>query len=170
MNGHLEDHPDSPEPARSLIGPVVSWEDIGVFGLALTMAMRKWRLGIQSLRDEYSLGPRGPWVLGVISRQGVINPKDLTDAVFCTKSQITSELIRLTEAGLVTSSRGKTDRRQVELSLTALGETVNARLANSFVTIFEEQLPGYSREDVLFCAGLLKCLAGPLDLSVPEEG
>src|SRR4051794_40566389 len=78
----------------------LSWEDIGFFGNAIAIASRQWRTAAKQVRDEYSLGPHGPWIIGLIASNQVVYPSDLTKILRCGRSLISAELNKLNEAGL----------------------------------------------------------------------
>lgn len=144
----------------------LSWEDIGFFGNAVAIASRQWRMAAKQVRDEYSLGPHGPWIIGLIASNHVFYPSDLTKILRCGRSLISAELNKLNEAGLINCRKSEEDGRQIELSVTPLGAETNKRVAESLTSMLEERLVHYTREDILYCARLLRDLAGPsLDVS-----
>jgi DNA-binding MarR family transcriptional regulator len=108
--------------------------------------------------QRYNLGPRGAWMLNVISH-GVAYPLELA-SVFCVgRSLITAELARLTEAGLVDARPGKTDRRKTELTLTPLGQTASNEIRQEFLEIVRRRLAGFDRKEVRLVAEALRALA-----------
>jgi DNA-binding MarR family transcriptional regulator len=150
--------------ARS--GLNLSWEDIGFFGNAIAIASRQWRVAAKQVREEYSLGPHGPWIVGLIASNQVVYPSDLTKVLRCGRSLISAELNKLSEAGLINCRKSEEDGRQIELSVTPLGAETNDRVAESLTCMLEERLVHYTREDILYCARLLRDLTGSsLDIS-----
>jgi DNA-binding MarR family transcriptional regulator len=139
--------------------PDLTWEEIGFLGRALAVAPKQWRAGALMVRERYSLGPRGPWIIGLIASEDSCTPSDLTAVFQCGRSLITAELNRLADAGLIATRKSDEDGRQVRLSLTAEGQQVRQEVGEALVTLINERLAGYSREDVLFCARLLSDFA-----------
>lgn len=147
----------------------LSWHDLGLLGNSIAIASREWRSAAERVRDEYGVGPQGPWIIGLIASNQVTFPSDLSKILRCARSLISLELSKLNEAGLINYCKSDEDGRQVELSLTPLGEAANLRLAKSLHSMLEERLAGYSRENILYCARLLRQLAGPsIDMSSRE--
>jgi len=142
----------------------LDWNDMGYFGTAIAIASRQWRSAGKALREEYALGPHGPWIIGLIASSQILYPSDLTHVLRCGRSLISAELNKLSEAGLINCRKSEGDGRQIELTLTPLGMAANARLAESLSDMLDEHLAGYSRADILYCAKLLRDFAG----STPE--
>jgi len=138
----------------------LDWSDMGYFGTAIAVASRQWRTAGKALRDEYALGPHGPWIIGLIAGSQILYPSDLTRVLRCGRSLISAELNKLSDAGLINCRKSEGDGRQIELTLTPLGMAANARLAESLSDLLDEHLAGYSRADILYCAQLLRDFAG----------
>jgi DNA-binding MarR family transcriptional regulator len=107
------------------------------------------------VRDAYSLGPRGPWIIGLISSGRVRTQSDLVKRYKVGRSIIAEEVAPLTAAGLISARQSSSDRRQVELNLTPAGARVNEQVGEALVRKLTERLSGYSQYDVLFCTRLL---------------
>jgi len=131
------------------------WNDIGFFGQGITAASREWRTAARMIGDEYSLGPRGPWILGLIASGRAELPSDLSNFFKCSKGLITAEVTKLTDAGLVLRRTSGEDARRVELSLTPIGENAVYRLANLLIELLQDRLRNYSREELLLCARMM---------------
>lgn len=131
------------------------WNDLGFFGQGITAAARQWRAAARKIGDEYSLGPRGPWILGLIASGRAQLPSDLSNFFKCSKGLITAELAKLTDAGLVIRQTSGEDGRRVELSLTPIGENAVYRLANLLIELMQDRMANYSREELLLCARML---------------
>lgn len=155
--GRRKDHAGAGAAASE---PKLSWEDIGYFGNAIAIASRQWRSAAKAVRDEYALGPHGPWIVGLMASTHVLYPSDLTRVLRCGRSLISAELNKLSEAGLINTRKSEDDGRQIELTLTPLGAEVNARIAEGLTTMVEERLVHHSRDEVMACANLLRDLAG----------
>lgn len=137
----------------------LSWDEIGFICHAMAMAPRQLRRVSKTITEEYSLGPRGAWMLGLIAK-GSVFPLDLTHMFQVGRSLITAELNRLTEAGLITSRKSADDGRRLELALTPKGEAANIRLAEELAMLLGERLSSYTREEILFCARMLRDFSG----------
>lgn len=144
--------------------PSLSRDDIGFLGNAIALASRQWRAAVKQLREEYALGPHGPWIIGLIASNHVGYPSDLTRVLRCGRSLISAELNKLSEAGLINCRKSDEDGRQIELTVTPLGLAANERVAESLTSMLHERLGHYSREEILYCARILRDLAG----STPE--
>jgi DNA-binding MarR family transcriptional regulator len=141
-----------PAPADPL---QLSWEEIGLISEALTLSSRSLRNVTQDITDEYMLGPRGAWMVHLISA-GRIFPSDLTQVSYCGRSLITAELTRLTDAGLITYRKSANDGRRVELALTPIGRTVERRVRETLSKFILQRLSAYTREEVLLCTRMLR--------------
>lgn len=133
----------------------LSWEDIGFISEGMSFASRPMRNAIQSINDEFSLGPRGAWIVRIVSR-GDVFPLDLTKLFHIGRSLITAELNRLADASLITYKKSENDGRRVELALTPLGEQVNLRVKQELTKLITQRLSSYTREEVLLCARMLR--------------
>ena len=140
-------------------GPTLTWDEVGFFLNAITTAPRQWRAATMAIRDEFSLKPRGPWILSLISSGRVVFPSDLAKIFACSPGLITGELTRLIDAGLVATRKHEPDGRQLELRVTPLGETVNKRIGKALVAMLQDRLVGYSKDEVMFAARLLRDFA-----------
>jgi DNA-binding MarR family transcriptional regulator len=139
----------------------LSWDEINLIGEGLLLASRPLRLATQKITDEYLLGPRGAWMLRLISK-GKVYPLDLAKAFDIGRSLITAELNRLSDAGLINYTRSDSDGRRLELRLTALGERVSRRVKQDLSKLITRRLSGYTREQVALCARML------LDFRLPD--
>jgi DNA-binding MarR family transcriptional regulator len=148
-----------PEPAPDS-GLQITWAEVGNFAEAVSAARTALLSAAKEVRTEYSLGLRGPWIIGLISSGRIRTQSDLVRHYQVGRSIIAEEVAPLTAAGLVSTRPSPSDRRQLELSLTPRGFQVNEQLGNSLVRIMHERLSGYSRYDLLFCMRLLEALGG----------
>ena len=126
---------------------MLDWDELSSISHGLHFAQRPLRAAAQDVMRQYSLGPRGAWILGLISK-GMIYPLELSNMFKAGRSLITAELGRLTEAGLITASVGKHDRRRSELALTPLGVTVAQRVSDEIERIVRRNLAKYSAEEI----------------------
>jgi DNA-binding MarR family transcriptional regulator len=140
-------------------GPTLTWDEVGFFLNAVTAAPRQWRAATMAIRDEFALKPRGPWILGLIHAGRVVFPSDLAKIFACSPGLITGELNRLIDAGLVATRKHEPDGRQLELTVTPLGETVSKRIGKALVAMVQDRLVGYTKDEVMFAARLLRDFA-----------
>jgi DNA-binding MarR family transcriptional regulator len=141
------------DEGRSADAPL-DWSDIGFLCQGFAFAGRPLHLATSSVTQRYDLGPRGAWMLNVISA-GVLFPHELSDLFHIGRSLISSELARLTEAGLIVSRPGEKDRRRTELALTELGKEVLAEIRGELAQIVQRGLAGYSTDEIRLCARML---------------
>jgi DNA-binding MarR family transcriptional regulator len=92
----------------------------------------------------------------------VVYPSELTRILRCGRSLISAELNKLSDAGLINCRKSDEDGRQIELTVTPLGVAANEQVAESLASLLEERLGHYSREEILYCARILRDLAGPI--------
>ena len=132
----------------------LSWEEIGLLCEGLSLASVPMRSATQGINDEFSLGPRGAWILRLVSHRRFY-PLDLTKIFRIGRSLITVELARLTDAGLIGYEKSKADGRRVELTLTPLGKVVSKRVQQELTRFITERFASYSREELLLCSRML---------------
>jgi DNA-binding MarR family transcriptional regulator len=142
------------KPGPSKIG----WDEIAFLAEGLAFGPRALRAATAKVTERYSLGPRGAWILNVISH-GVAYPLELA-SVFCVgRSLITAELTRLTEAGLVATRPGQDDRRRTELTLTPLGKAASEEIREELSMIVQRRLAGFDAREARLAAEVLRALS-----------
>lgn len=147
-------------PARSAkAGDVeLGRPEIEFLAEGLAFGPRALRAATDKVTERYNLGPRGAWILNVISH-GVAYPLELA-SVFCVgRSLITAELARLTEAGLVDARPGQHDRRKTELTLTPLGKRASEEIREELLAIVRRRLAGFDGPEVRLVAEALRALS-----------
>jgi DNA-binding MarR family transcriptional regulator len=137
----------------------LSWDDLGSLAEGLAFASRPLKLATQSVTQRYDLGPRGAWILNLISN-GVVHPTVLSTIFQVGRSLITAELVRLTDAGLIAAHPGQEDRRRSELALTPAGEAACRQIREDISTIFLGNLRGYSAEEIRKFTAMLRDVRG----------
>ena len=147
-----------PEASNNL-----GWDELGLVAEGLAYAQRPLKAATRQVARQYDLGPRGPWILSLISG-GKCYPLELSRALKAGRSLITAELVRLAEAGLVTASRGAIDRRRSELALTPLGQQACQRVRDEMARIVRRNLAGYSVAQVRLLIRMLR------DVRTMDEG
>lgn len=150
---------DPPDPVNNAAGAfVLSHEDMRAFTHALTSARGQFTYATKALCTEFSLGPRGPWIIGMVGKH-IVAPHELAAFYNVGRSLITAELNKLVSAGLIVQGRDETDGRRVTLSLTRTGRTIYNRLGDDLDAFLSDRLSGYSREDVVLCTRMLSDFA-----------
>ncbi len=124
------------------------WDDIGSLSHGLVFGPRPLLQATRGVTERYSLGPRGGWMLNLIGA-GLFHPHELSDVLKIGRSLVSAELTRLTEAGLVTSTIGKADKRRSELKLTESGqaalEEIRSELFGSLTSALKDYTPSQVR-------------------------
>lgn len=143
----------------------LTWEEVGFISEGLAFSSRALRNATASITEEHLLGPRGAWIVLLIST-GEVYPLDLTKVFHCGRSLVTAELTRLTQAGLVSYRKSNSDGRRVELTLTPLGKAVERRVKEETTRLILQRLGRYTREEVLLCARMLRDFRAPLPPAV----
>ena len=142
--------PDSSKSVAAL-----TWEELSPVLEGLAFTQRPLRAATRQVTRQYDLGPRGAFMLSLISG-GNIYPLDLSEMLKAGRSLITAELSRLTEAGLITASPGRHDRRRSELDLTPLGQKACQLVRDEMARIVRRNLAGYSIDEVMLFARMLR--------------
>lgn len=137
----------------------LDWEDLGYLIDGLAFAQTPVREATNSVTQKYNLGPRGAYILRLLAN-GLLYPLELANALCCGRSLITAELSRLTDAGLVDSRPGRTDRRRSELTLTALGQEETEKLREEIRRIVSANLADYTPNEVRKFAVMLHAARG----------
>lgn len=130
------------------------WDDIGYLSHGLVFGARPLLQATRSVTERYSLGPRGGWMLNLIGG-GLFHPHELSDVLRIGRSLVSAELARLTEAGLVTSTTGKADKRRSELKLTASGQAALDEIRSELFRSLTSALKDYSPSQVRMLAKML---------------
>jgi DNA-binding MarR family transcriptional regulator len=139
----------------------LSWEEIGFILEGLVIAPRPMKAITRDITEEYSLGPRGAWIVVLISIGEVVFPLDLTKYFQIGRSLISAELTRLSAAGLITYQKNENDGRRVELTLTRVGETVQRRVKADLAKLVTRRLASYTRDQVLLFGRMLHDIGIP---------
>ena len=135
-----------------------SADEVGRFFGALASARDQFGQVTKELSRKYGIGPRGPWMVGLIGREPA-SPNQLATFYRIGRSLVTAELKQLQDAGLIFYTKSESDGRKVELSLTPLGNELRDRLTQGLAQQMSDRLGRYSRQDVMACAELLSDFA-----------
>jgi DNA-binding MarR family transcriptional regulator len=133
----------------------MSWEDLGFLFEGMSFASRPLGEVTTRITGRYSLGPRGVWILQLIS-SGQRYPLDIARVFGVGRSLVTAELTRLHDAGLIRMRQSEGDRRKTELSLTREGEQTRELIRRELTSLAHERLGDFSQEEILLCARLLR--------------
>jgi len=139
--------------------PSLDAGDISAFCNVIGLAPRQLVAAREVVTERYDLGPRGAWILGLIER-GVRSPSALTEVMRIGRSLTTSEINRLTEAGLVDGRQSAADGRRVDLVLTREGQRAADELRAALTQHVNARLSGFTREQVRDCIALLQAFTG----------
>jgi DNA-binding MarR family transcriptional regulator len=139
-------------------GPIESgplaWPDIAFLVHGMAFASGPLHLATRGVTEHYDLGPRGTWVLNLVSI-GLNHPHELAEILRIGRSLVSAELARLVEAGLVVSRPGTSDRRRSELALTPLGEEALKEVRGELARLVTDSLRHYSPEELRLCGRIL---------------
>lgn len=145
-----------PPRAAPADGPQsMAWEDLGRVAEGLALGQRPIKAAAREVTRRYDLGPRGAFILSLISG-GITYPLELATALNVGRSLVTGELARLSQAGLIRATPGKTDRRRSQLALTPLGLQVNEEVRAAMRRILTRNLGAYSADEVHLFARMLR--------------
>jgi len=134
--------------------PVLTPEEISDFCHSLAAARDQFGHGVKSITAQYGLGPRGPWIIGIVGRMSV-SPHQLADFFSVGRSLITAELVKLAEGGLIEQVKDQLDGRRSTIKLTVRGKQAYAHLQEELNAFLAERLTGYTPEEIRLCAQLL---------------
>ena len=99
---------------------------------ALAFASNPLRASVRAVAASYDLGPRGAWILNLVNA-GIVQAHEFATIFNATRSVISGDLVRLTEAGLIEGRPRATDRRNIELRLTEAGDTALEEMRRALV-------------------------------------
>ena len=133
----------------------LGWNELGLVAEGVAYAQRPLRAATRQVTQQYDLGPRGAWILSLISG-GRCYPLDLSKALKAGRSLITAELVRLTRAGLVTATADSEDRRRSQLALTPLGQEACESVRAEMARIVRRNLSAYSSDEVRLFIRMLR--------------
>lgn len=114
---------------------------------------------ISDCHKAYDLKPGEFDVLATLRRSGApyrLTPSDLLSAMMLTSGAMTNRLDRLEEKGLIVREHSQTDRRSIEVCLTAKGISTLAQVLTSHVETQKKALAGLSQDEQQVLNGLLK--------------
>lgn len=133
----------------------LGWDELGLVAEGLALGMRPLRAAAREITQEYDLGPRGTWILSLVS-SGVVYPLGLSEALKTGRSLVTAELARLVKAGLLTATADSKDRRRSQLALTAAGQAACQQVRSNMERILRRNLAGYSPREIRLMISMLR--------------
>lgn len=138
-------------------GAPLTWDDLGLLCHGLVFASRPIMAASKDVTERNSLGPRGAWLINLIEA-GVVFPHELSEVMGIGRSLMSAELARLTEAGLITSKPGATDKRRTELALTEKGLSEHKVIHGEIDRILRAGLADYTPDQVRLFTRMLRDL------------
>lgn len=141
--------------ARAREGKGLGWDEIGLVVEGLAFGQRPIRAAAREVTERFGLGPRGAFILSLIS-SGICYPLDLATALKIGRSLVTAELDKLRDAGLVTATPGAEDRRRSRLALTPAGEAACEEVRSTMQRIVTRNLAAYSPDEVRLFIRMLR--------------
>jgi len=136
------------------------WAELGHLLHGMSFASRPMHVATREITEQYSLGPRGAWILVLIDN-GHVYPLDITNVFRIGRSLISAELARLTDAKLIDAVKSPDDGRRTQLALTPLGAETCRRVRDQLRTLVARRLAGYSHEELMLCARMLSDFLDP---------
>ncbi len=114
----------------------------------------------QSKKAEHETGITGPqlWAIKTIAENSPINVKDLAGRIFLHPATVVGIIDRLETKGLVTRTRSKGDRRNVDIDLTAAGRKLVAGSPEVAQGLLVKGLKGLSVKELEEMAECLELL------------
>jgi DNA-binding MarR family transcriptional regulator len=153
---YLDNVPQAAELVQETISDdKLAWDDLGLLFDGLAHALLPLKIATQGVTAKYDLGPRGAWILSLISG-GVRTPKDLANALHISRALVTIELNRVTKARLVEARPDVNDKRQLDLSLTALGASACTHVRSEMARIVKRNLAPYTTDEIRLVAWALR--------------
>ena len=132
----------------------LGWDELGFICEGLSFGQRPIRAAARSITQRHNLGPRGAFILSLISN-GVAYPLELAAIFKVGRSLITAELTKLAEAGLVVATPGEDDRRRSRQALTPAGDAACEEVRNAMAHIIRRNLAGYSPDELRLFSRML---------------
>jgi DNA-binding MarR family transcriptional regulator len=120
----------------------------------LAYANRPLFAAANDVKQKYGLGPRGAFILNLVS-EGMDYPNQLATKLGTSRSLISADIGRLTEAGLLAGTTGTGDKRTMRLSLTPEGARVCEAIRTKMASLITRNLSAYSARDIKLFAAML---------------
>lgn len=133
----------------------LAWEEIGLIYEGLAFASRPLRALTHDINEHHDLGPRGSWILLMIS-SGTLHPLDIATILKIGRSLVTAELVRLERAGLLVMRKAQRDHRRTELTLSTQGQDVCTHLRLAMTRMIQERWAHYSPQEIRLCLRMLQ--------------
>ncbi|WBQ19287.1 MarR family winged helix-turn-helix transcriptional regulator [Sphingobium yanoikuyae] len=133
----------------------LAWEEIGLIYEGLAFASRPLRALTHDINERHDLGPRGSWILLMIS-SGTLHPLDIAATLQIGRSLVTAELVRLEKAGLLVMRKAARDQRRTELTLSAQGQEICTHLRLAMAGMIQERWARYSPQEIRLCIKMLQ--------------
>lgn len=142
-------------------------------GPALEFLRRLWgldhALDSASKRMLKELGVTGPqrMVLRLVSQAGEMGPTEIADQMMHHPATTSSLLKRLEEAGYITRTESRRDRRRTVVVATETGRALGASKVGTIEAKVEAVLRGLDPDEVATCERVLEALTRALGVQEP---
>jgi DNA-binding MarR family transcriptional regulator len=161
LNGEPDEAPEEllqriARPRSSAAEGPLTWDDIAFLVQGMAFAPRPLTKATQGVTRRHGLGPRGAWILDLISAD-IAYPHELARVFGIGRSLISAEISRLLAAGLIESEPGR-DRRRTRLLLTAAGRSTVSEIRRDVEATIRQAMVDYTPDDVRLCARMLRDL------------
>lgn len=121
----------------------------------MAFASRPLRSVTDKISRRHDLGPRGTWILLMISN-GCLHPLDIATMLRIGRSLVTAEVGRLEKAQLLVANKSAADQRRTELTLTAAGAAICDEVRTAMTTMLQERWAQYKPDQIRLCAQMLR--------------
>lgn len=121
----------------------------------MAFASRPFRSMTDQINKRHDLGPRGTWILLMISNGG-LHPLDIATMLHIGRSLVTAELARLEKAKLLLARKSAADQRRTELTLTAAGTAICDEVRAAMTAMLQERWAHYEPDQIRLCAQMLR--------------
>lgn len=133
----------------------LNWNEIGMIYEGMAFASRPIRSMTDHINRRHDLGPRGTWILLMISN-GCLHPLDIATMLNIGRSLVTAELGRLEKAQLLVARKSAADQRRTELTLTAAGAAICDEVRAAMTAMLHERWAQYEPDQIRLCAQMLR--------------
>lgn len=133
----------------------LSWNEVGMVYEGMAFASRPLRSVTDQINKRHDLGPRGTWILLMISN-GCQHPLDIATMLKIGRSLVTAELGRLEKAALLVSRKSAADQRRSELTVTPAGAAICAEVRAAMKAMLYERWAQYTPDQIRLCARMLR--------------
>jgi DNA-binding MarR family transcriptional regulator len=145
--------PHSEVAARGLA--TKTWDDMRTILAGIATAWKRIYLVTRRAADRYGLGPRGAWILMLVS-EGSTSPSDIAKVMRVGPGLVTIDLNRLVKQKLLLYRKSPTDGRRIDLALTPRGTQVCWKIRHELAELADYALAGYGSDERQLFAQMLE--------------